>query len=98
MTWSVVFEPAAQAEIAETFSWYEAQSYGLGGDFLRAVSAAQELLVRNPEAFALSRNRFRRILLRRFPYALHFELISGNRVSVLACLHHRRSPALWPGQ
>ena len=97
MTWRVIFEPAAQAEIAETFDWYEQKSYGLGGDFLRMIAAAEELLMRNPEAFPLTRGRFRRILLRRFPYALHFELLSDQRVSVLACLHHRRNPARWPG-
>ena len=32
-----------------------------------------------------------------FPYALHFELLSEQRVSVLACLQHQRSPAPWPG-
>ncbi|WP_332775483.1 type II toxin-antitoxin system RelE/ParE family toxin [Polaromonas sp.] len=97
MTWRVIFEAAAQAEIAETFDWYEQKSYGLGGDFLRVVAAAEEQLARNPETFPHTRERFRRILLRRFPYALHFELLSDRSVSVLACLHHRRSPARWPG-
>jgi toxin ParE1/3/4 len=97
LTWQVVFEAAAQAEIAGAFDWYEQQSYGLGGDFLRVIAAAEEQLTRNPLAFPPTRERFRRILLRRFPYALHFELLSGQYVSVLACLHHRRSPARWPG-
>ncbi len=97
MTWTVDFEPPAQAEIAEAFAWYEECSYGLGGDFLRVVAAAQEQLIRNPEAFPATRNRFRRILLRRFPYALHFELLTDHHVSVLACLHHRQSPTRWPG-
>jgi toxin ParE1/3/4 len=97
LTWQVVFEAAAQAEIAETFEWYEEKSYGLGGDFLRVIAAAEEQLARNPEAFPPTRQRFRRILLRRFPYALHFELRQDQTVSVLACLHHRRSPARWPG-
>lgn len=97
MTWHVIFEPPAQTEIAQAFEWYEQRSYGLGGDFLRVVAAAEEQLARNPEAFPPTQGRFRRILLRRFPYALHFELLSGQRVSVLACLHHRRSPARWPG-
>ena len=97
MTLRVIFEAAAQAEIAEAFGWYEQQSYGLGGDFLRMVAAAEEQLTRNPQAFPPSRQRFRRVLLRRFPYALHFELLSEQRVSVLACLHHRRDPARWPG-
>lgn len=97
MTWQVAFEAAAQAEIAEAFAWYEQQSYGLGGDFLRMLAAAEEQLARNPQAFPPTRGRFRRILIRRFPYALHFELLSDTRVSVLACLHHRRDPAKWPG-
>ena len=37
-------------------------------DFLRVVAAATEQLERNPEAFPSTRDRFRRILLRRFPY------------------------------
>lgn len=97
MTWQVIFEAAAQAEIAQVFDWYEQQSYGLGGDFLRVIAAAEELLRRSPEAFPPTQGRFRRILLRRFPYALHFELLSDQKVSVLACLHHRRNPARWPG-
>lgn len=72
MTWTVDFEPTAQAEIADAFAWYKERSYGLGGDFLRVVAAAQEQLTRNPEAFPATRNRFRRILLRRFPLCTAF--------------------------
>ncbi|MBX9611679.1 MAG: type II toxin-antitoxin system RelE/ParE family toxin [Burkholderiales bacterium] len=97
MTWTVLFEPPAQAEIAEAFDWYEEKSYGLGGDFLRAVAAAAERLARDPEAFPRTSAGFRRVLLRRFPYALHFQVLIGQTVSVLACLHHRRNPARWPG-
>ena len=97
MTWQVIFEAAAQAEIANAFDWYEQKSYGLGGDFLRMIAAAEELLTRNPDTFPSTRGRFRRVLLRRFPYALHFELLNGQSVSVLACLHHRQSPVRWPG-
>ena len=97
MKWTVVFEPPAQAEIAEAFAWYEEKSYGLGGEFLRVIAAAEEQLARNPEAFPPTLGRFRRLLVRRFPYALHFEVMENRSVSVLACLHHRRSPARWPG-
>ena len=97
MKWTVVFEPPAQAEIAEAFAWYEERSYGLGGEFLRVIAAAEEQLARNPEAYPPTQGRFRRLLVRRFPYALHFEVMEDRSVSVLACLHHRRSPARWPG-
>ena len=95
MTWQVIFEAAAQAEIAAAFVWHEQKSYGLCGDFLRVLAAAAERLTRNPQAFPPARGRFRRIWLRRFPYALHFELLSEQRVSVLACLQHQCSPAPW---
>ena len=48
MTWRVVFEAAAQAEIVESFEWYEEKSYGLGGEFLRVIAAAEEQLARSP--------------------------------------------------
>lgn len=97
MSRQVLFEAPAQAEIVSAFEWYEAKSYGLGGEFLRAVAAASEHLSRSPDSFPASRNHFRRILLRRFPYALHYEILDEQTVSVLACLHHRRSPERWPG-
>lgn len=93
MTWQVIFEPAAQAEVAHALDWHEQQSSGLGSDFLRMLAAATEQLTRNPRAFPPSRGRFRRLWLRRFPYALYFELLSEQRVSVLACLQYQRSPA-----
>lgn len=97
MIWQVVFEAPAQAEIAVAFAWYESQSYGLGGEFLRSLAVAQEQLGRNPLAYPMTQKNFRRILLRRFPYALHFQLVDASFVSVLACLHHRRDPMRWPG-
>ena len=96
MTWQVMFEAAAQAEIAQAFAWHEQISCGLGGDFLRMLAAVQEQLRRNPRAFPPAHGRFRRILLRRFPYALHFELQNEHTVSVLACVHDRHPLAKWP--
>jgi toxin ParE1/3/4 len=93
---TVRFEAPAQAEIASAFEWYEERSYGLGGEFLRAVAAAEERLARSADQYPAARGRFRRILLRRFPYALHFEILDAQQVSVLACLHARQSPRRWP--
>ena len=96
MTRRVVFEAPAQAEIVAAFEWYEQRSYGLGGEFLRSVAAAEERISRSAESYPAARGRFRRILLRRFPYALHFEILDAGLISVLACLHHKQSPERWP--
>lgn len=92
----VQFESSAQDEIASAFEWYELQSFGLGGEFLRAVAAATERLEHNALAYPDIGRNFRRILLRRFPYGLHYEILNSKEVSVLACLHQRRDPELWP--
>ena len=41
MNFRVKIEPEAKSEIIEAFNWYEEQSFGLGGEFLRAVKQAE---------------------------------------------------------
>jgi plasmid stabilization system protein ParE len=94
---TVQFESDAQADISDAFEWYELQSFGLGGEFLRSLAAATERLEQSAMAYPDIGRGFRKILLRRFPYGLHYEVMGGKVVSVLACLHQRRDPAVWPG-
>ena len=96
MKYTVVFGPAASRELGLAFDWYESQRTGLGAEFLRAVAVARDLLARDPLRFAITRMAFRWIKLRRFPYALHYE-IEGELVRVLSCLHFHQSPDRWPG-
>jgi toxin ParE1/3/4 len=64
----IQFESVAQDEIASAFEWYELQSFGLGGEFLRAVAAATERLEQNALAYpAVIGRNFRRVLLRLVP-------------------------------
>ena len=78
MTRRVVFEAPAQAEIVAAFEWYEQRSYGLGDEFLRSVAAAEERISRSAESDPAARGRFRRILLRRFPYARYIADVDVN--------------------
>jgi len=96
MSFTVIFDPDAEREIIEAFQWYEEQSFGLGGEFLRAVKQCEATLSRNPLQYQIQYREVRRAFLRRFPYALHY-LIEENTVSVLACFHFRRDPKAWRG-
>jgi len=40
----------------------------------------------------------RRVLLRRFPYAVFYRLTEPDRIDVLRVVHTARSPAAWPGE
>ena len=93
----LVVQPRARADIADAFSWYEAQAPGLGTEFVRALDAVLRRVQRAPELAAPVRGPVRRALLRRFPYGVFYRAYEDYLV-VLAVLHARRSPARWPGR
>jgi toxin ParE1/3/4 len=96
VSFSVLIEPLAALDIEAGYAWYEAKNLGLGSIFLKTIAAATERLERNADQFKLERAIYRRIHLTKFPYALHYT-IEDSQVLVLACLHARQSPELWPG-
>ena len=91
----MILRPAATADIQEAYSWYEAQSAGLGREFRDAVDAALLLVAAAPRAFPILHRDTRRVLLRRFPYGLFYRLIGEQQIIVVACMHAKRSPRTW---
>ena len=90
----LVVRDAAEADISEAARWYEQRSAGLGSELLRAVDVALTEIARMPERYPVVRGTARRVLLRRFPYAV-FCVAQPDFVSVVACLHVRRHPRRW---
>jgi toxin ParE1/3/4 len=94
MTYRVIVRPEAAREVQEAFDWYEGRSEGLGLEFLRAADACLASVRRNPSAFPKVHKGVRRVLMRKFPYAL-FYLIEEESIVVVACFHARRDPIDW---
>ena len=90
----LVVAAPAEADLATAYDWYEAQSPGLGAEFLRAVDATFAATQRTPALFPTVRGRTRRALLRRFPYGVFFTA-ADDGVVVLAVVHSRRHPRVW---
>ena len=90
----IVSEPEVEAEIQRVFDWYEDKVPGLGTDFLDELRAAYERLLAGPFKYSPLRGSIRRVLTRRFPYAVYFS-IEGNRIVVLTVLHFARDPDNW---
>lgn len=86
--------PQAEAEVTAAFDWYQEQHWGLGYDFLTALSGALERLARLPELHERVALRTRKALLRRFPYMILFA-IENDEILVTAVFHSRRNPAKW---
>jgi toxin ParE1/3/4 len=77
---------AAAADLLAAHDWYEERASGLGQDFVRAVDASLALAVRQPELSPPMHRGLRRLLTRRFPYAIYYQ-IDGETLRVIAILH-----------
>lgn len=61
------------------------------------VDAALQRILAAPPRNAVMHRELRRVLTRRFPFAV-FYLADGARVVVLAVLHQARDPERWRGR
>ena len=69
----LVLLPEAVADVAHGYNWYEQQEPGLGEEFLRCLDETYALIAAFPLRYPVRFDSFRRILVRRFPYAVYFE-------------------------
>lgn len=90
----LVAAPRVDLDVAATFEWYERERSGLGHEFLEELGATYGRVVDGPLKYQHLRSGIRRVLLRRFPYAVYFA-VEGDVVVVLAVLHGSREPSEW---
>jgi len=66
----VHLHPAAVGELEYARSWYEAQSPGLGRQFLKQIEQAIRAVRESPTTWPLYSSETRRFLAHRFPFAI----------------------------
>jgi len=94
VTARVVWHPAAADEFVEAVEWYEQQRLGLGSEFAGACHSALVLIRDQPNVFRRVHGDIRRVMLRRFPYAIFYRSRDAELL-VLAVMHERRDPHRW---
>jgi plasmid stabilization system protein ParE len=90
----VNIQPRAITDAERAARWYEARRPGLGSEFILELDAAIEKAAIFPAICALIYRHVRRVLLRRFPYAVYFTFDSSV-IEVFAILHLRRAQENW---
>jgi toxin ParE1/3/4 len=87
----------ARAELREAFDYYEARRRGLGRRFSVAAATAIETVREAPHRWPLIEDGIRKYRLRKFPYAILYE-VEGDIVIVSAVMHLKREPSYWKDQ
>jgi plasmid stabilization system protein ParE len=90
MSWPVLLNAEAEKDLTAARDWYDQKRPQLGDEFLDEIAIAIQQLESAPELERLYFRNFRRVLLRRFPYKLFYQII-GDRVIVFRVLHAKQS-------
>ncbi len=96
-----LFHPAAELEMIDAATWYEAQQENLGKRFLTSIQDTINRLKLQPHLYSLVRKDVRRCLTKTFP----FEIITNypflhdfkphSAAAVRLSSHVKTSPAAW---
>jgi plasmid stabilization system protein ParE len=88
------FTPDADAELAEARQWYAHQRADLDIEFMESINDALSRIVRNPRLYTIVYRTLRRAVVRRFPFAIFYE-VTSDEIQVIAVFHSRRDPEIW---
>lgn len=88
------FHPEARVEYLEAIQRYNEINPDLGSGLYAEVEQALEFVARMPLAGVPVRQNVRKVVLRRFPYALFYEIVDES-VRIVAVAHQRRRPGYW---
>ena len=88
------FHPAAADETEGAFRWYQQRSPTAAAAFLIELERTLARIVEAPQLAAPGDHATRRVLLRRFPFAIVYR-VTGEAIEVIAVAHGRRRPGYW---
>jgi len=88
------FLTSAEEELSEAGVFHEANSVGLGADFLNEVQRVIDIVREYPKIRQALGRDVRRIVLRRFPFSLIYS-VEIDSIVIVAVAHQRRRPDYW---
>ena len=93
MTYTFIHRPAVQADIINAVDYYKHISPKLARQFLLRIREAKTSIDRSPLAFEVKYRDVRTLLLKQFPFHIHYIIDdSQNQIIVLAIVHAYKDP------
>lgn len=97
MSIQIRFRREAEADVINALSWYRERGLDLAREFRQALDSCLSSIQSFPESHPIVHRDIRRALMKRFPYGL-FYVREGDALTILACFHAKRDPAIWRGR
>jgi plasmid stabilization system protein ParE len=91
MSRALIVEPEAQADIKDSYGWYEERQSGLGQRFIDELDLAFLRLLDNPASYQEAIPDIRRAVTHTFPYLVFFTF-SPEAVYILAVVPAAQDP------
>ena len=88
------FTPEADAELTEARQWYSHHRKDLDLRFMECIEDALARILSNPYLFPIVHGSLRRAVVRRFPFAIFYQ-ITADELQIIAVFHSRRNPEVW---
>ncbi len=93
MIYSFVNRPAVKVDIINAADYYKNISPELAKQFLFRVREAKTFIARTPLGFQIKYNNVRTLLLKQFPYHIHYLIDdSQKQIIILAVIHAYKNP------
>ncbi|HSW49709.1 MAG TPA: type II toxin-antitoxin system RelE/ParE family toxin [Bryobacteraceae bacterium] len=97
MSARLTFHRMTEQELNDAALFYDSESAGLGGAFLTEIERSVRMILDQPQVGLVVSGTVRRLLARRFPYAVLYS-VRPDEVRVLAIMHMKRRPMYWAGR
>src|SRR5262245_16153729 len=88
------FHLDALAEAVAAAAWYRERNARAAAAFEAEIAHAMDRVAAAPDRYPPYLDESRRILLRRFPYAIIYRL-NAESIEIVAVAHGRRRPGYW---
>ena len=92
---SVDIHALAEQELRSAYRWYRGRSQAAAGRFQRAVQNTVQRIMSAAEQGAPFGRHYRWLSLRRFPYAIYYQIRDPLPVLIYAAAHASRRPGYW---
>ena len=90
----IEYHEGASADVTSAVTWYQGRSPKAALDFIEELRRASEVIREAPERWPIGKNKTRRFLLWRFPFAIIYSE-QEPVVTIWAVAHGSRRPGYW---